>query len=95
MSRKHRRHSERRSLVWPILIAGGILLIAAAFLFANRGDGGGRAGGAPQISVDQQKIDFGYVAFGNDRQFTVKVTNAGDGALRFRAKPYIQVLEGC
>ncbi len=95
MSRKHRRHSQRRSLVWPIIVAGGILLVAAAFLIANRGSGGGTGGGTPQIAVDQQKIDYGYVAFGNDKQFAVKVTNTGDGVLRFKEKPYIEVLEGC
>jgi len=95
MSRKHSGHSQRRSLVWPIIVAGGILLIAAAFLLANRRGDGGSGGGTPQITADQQKIDYGYVAFGNDKQFSIKVTNAGDGVLRFKEKPYIEVLEGC
>jgi hypothetical protein len=72
-----------------------VLLIAAAFLLARRGDGGAEARGTPQIAVDQQKIDYGYVPFGNNKQFTIKVTNTGDGDLRFKQKPYIEILEGC
>jgi hypothetical protein len=93
MSRKHRRQGQRKSFPWPIVTFGGILLILAVFLFANRG--GGEGGGTPQIAVDQQKIDYGYVRFGNNKSFTIKVTNTGDGALRFKEKPYIRVLEGC
>lgn len=46
-------------------------------------------GGTPSISVDQNKIDYGEVTFG------VKVTNTGDGTLRFKEQPSIKVLEGC
>jgi hypothetical protein len=35
------------------------------------------------------------VKFGENRQFTLTVTNTGDGNLRFKEKPYIEVLEGC
>ncbi len=70
------------------------MLIVTAFFLANRGVAGG-AGGTPQIAVDKQKIDYGYVKYGNDESFTIKVTNAGDGVLRFKEKPYIEVLEGC
>lgn len=94
MSRRHKRQL-KRDFPWPIVILGGILLLVAAFLLANRGGGGGTGGGTPQITVDQQKIDYGYVKFGNDKQFTIKVTNAGDGVLRFKQKPYVEVLKGC
>jgi hypothetical protein len=68
------------------------LLLLATILFANcRGDGGG----TPAISVDQQKIDYGYVRFGEPRTIAVQVTNRGDGALRFKEQPYIEVPEGC
>lgn len=93
MSRKHRRQGYRSSFPWPIVIFGGILLIVAAFLLVNRS--GGDGGGTPAIAVDQQKIDYGYVQFGNEKSFTIKVTNTGDGVLRFKEEPYIQVLEGC
>lgn len=52
-------------------------------------------GGSPQIAVDPQKIDYGYVKFGNNELFKFKVTNNGKGVLRFQDQPYIEVLEGC
>jgi hypothetical protein len=92
--KKFRKQKHRQNLPWPVLAIGGLLLLAAAFLFASRGaadDGSGTA----HISVDQPSIEYGYVKFGEDRQFKVKVTNTGDGLLRFKEKPYIEVLEGC
>jgi hypothetical protein len=77
----------------PIIIVGGILVVVAAFLVLR--PAGGSEGGTPQIVVDQQRIDYGYVKFGETRSFKVAVTNAGDGVLRFEKKPYIEVLEGC
>ena len=74
-----------------LLCDGGFLLLAAV-LFANRsGDGSG----TPSISVDQQKIDYGSVKYGESRSFALRVTNTGDGTLRFQDQPYIEVLEGC
>ncbi len=69
-------------------------MIAAAVLLASR-SGGGASGGTPKIAADPQKIDYGYVKFGNDETFDIKITNAGDGVLKFNEKPYIEVLEGC
>ena len=99
MSRKHRR--QQKSFPWPILMFGGIVLIAAAFLLANlggKGNGGSAAAsgaGSGEIAVDPAKIDYGYVKFGNNESFKIKVTNNGKGALRFAQEPYIEVLEGC
>ena len=100
MSRKHRR--QQKSFPWPILMFGGIVLIAAAFLLANlggKGNGGGAAAaggaGSGEIAVDPAKIDYGYVKYGNNESFKIKVTNNGSGALRFAEQPYIEVLEGC
>lgn len=92
MGGRHKpRTAGRRGLALPIMIFGGILLIVAAFLLIDQG----RQGGTPQIAVDQQKIDYGYVKLDTNKQFTIKVTNNGDGQLRFKEKPYIEVLEGC
>ena len=77
---------------WLLVALGGCLLLIAAFLFAR---GGGSGGGTPSIKVDQDRIDYGFVKFGENRQFTLKVTNTGDGTLRFKEQPYIEVLEGC
>jgi hypothetical protein len=91
--KKYPRQKQRKNFPWLFVALGGVLLIAAAFLFANRS--GGDGSGTPSIAVDQNKIDYGYVKFGENRQFALKVTNTGDGTLRFKEKPYIKVLEGC
>lgn len=91
---KIRKQRRRQSFPWPLVALGGLLLVIAVFLFANKG-GGGDGSGTPAITVDQRTIDYGYVKFGEDRQFKIKVTNAGDGLLRFKEKPFVEVLEGC
>ena len=92
MSKKHKRQKQRRSFPWSIVAIGGVLLLIAAFFLANRG---GDGGGTPSIAVDQQKIDYGDVKFGVNKTFAIKITNTGDGTLRFKEEPYIEVLEGC
>ena len=79
-------------MTWLLVALGGGLLLLAAILFANRG---GDSSGTPSIAVDKQKIDYGFVKFGETKSFDIQVTNAGDGTLRFKEKPYIEVLEGC
>lgn len=91
-NKKHRKQKQRKNFPWLFMALGGGLLLLVAFLF-TRNTGAG--GGTPSISVDQDKIDYGYVKFGENRQFTFKVTNNGDGNLQFKEKPYIEVLEGC
>lgn len=94
MSRKkHKSQKYRKAFPWPLVAFGGVLLLVAAVLFANRG--GGDGGGTASIAVDQQKIDYGDVKFGINKTFAIKVTNTGDGALRFKEEPYIEILEGC
>jgi hypothetical protein len=91
--KKFRKQKQRRTFPWLfVALGGGLLLVAAAIFFANQNGG---TGGTPAISVDQNKIDYEYVKFGENRQFTLKVTNTGDGTLRFEEKPYVEVLEGC
>ena len=89
MSKKQRRQKQSKSFPWVLLAIGGILIIAAIILSMNQG------GGTPSISVDQQKIDYGDVKFNVEKTFAIKVTNTGDGTLRFKEEPYIEVLEGC
>ena len=96
MSKRNRPHHGRRNLAWPIIAFGAILVIGALLLFARpTGGGGANSQGTAAISVDQTKIDYGYVKFGETRSFKLAVTNTGDGPLRFKSKPYIEVLEGC
>ena len=91
MSKKKYR-KQRNNFPWPLVALGGVLLLLAAFFLARQG---GNGGGTPAVAVDQQKIDYGYVKFGETRSFAIKVTNTGDGTLRFRENPYIEVVEGC
>jgi len=92
MSKKHKRQKQRKSFPWSLVAIAGVLLIIAAFFLANRG---GDSGGTPSIAVDQQKFDYGDVKFGVNKTFAIKVTNTGDGTLRFKEDPYIEILEGC
>ncbi len=93
MNKKHRRQKQKKSFPWVLLAFGSVLIVAAIFLFANQG--GGDGSGTPSIAVDQQKIDYGDVKFGVNKTFAIKVTNTGDGTLRFKEDPYIEVVEGC
>lgn len=92
--KKFQRQKQKQNFTWLFVALGGVLLLVAAFLFANK-SGRNDGGGTPSLAVDQQKIDYGYVKFGENRQFAIKVSNIGDGTLRFKADPYIEVLEGC
>jgi len=93
MSKKYKRQKEKKkNFPWLILTLGGVLVVIVAFFFARQnGDGGG----TPSIAVDQQKIDYGDVKFNVEKTFAIKVTNTGDGTLRFKEEPYIEILEGC
>ncbi|MBI2333145.1 MAG: hypothetical protein HYU84_13480 [Chloroflexi bacterium] len=93
MSKKHKKQKQRKSFPWSLVAIGGVLLIIAALVLANRG--GVDDGGTPSIVVDRQKIDYGDVKFGVNKTFAIKVTNTGGGTLRFKEEPYIEVLEGC
>ncbi|RIK32545.1 MAG: hypothetical protein DCC56_01675 [Anaerolineae bacterium] len=90
---KYRKQRQKQRVPWIVLAIGGVMLVFAAFLFARQG--GDDGGGTPSIAVDQQLIDYGDVKFNTNKTFAVKVTNTGDGTLRFKEKPYVQVLEGC
>ena len=93
MSKKFRKHRQKKNFPWVLLTFGGVVILAAILLFANRD--GDEAGGIPAITVDQQSIDYGDVRFGASKSFAIKITNTGNGKLRFEEDPYIEVLEGC
>lgn len=92
--KKYRKQRQRQAFPWPFVALGGLFLVIAVLLFANK-IGGGGGSGTPAITVDKPTIDYGYVKFGENRQFKIKVTNTGDGLLRFKDKPHVEVLEGC
>jgi len=94
MTKKRGRRAPRKYSPWVLLALGGVLLAVAGLLyFANRG--GGDGGGTPAIAVDPASIDYGYQKLGTNLTFKIQVTNTGTGTLRFKGKPYIEVLEGC
>jgi len=99
MSKKRRKlqRKQKKTITTPVflLMVGGALLVAGGILFGLQRIGGGSGGGTPALSVDQQIIDYGDVKLNTNLTFEIKVTNTGDGTLRFREEPYIQVLEGC
>ncbi len=92
MTKKKPRQQNKFPAPLLALVGGGILLVAIALFFVF---GGAYGGGTPQLSVDQERIDYGDVTFNTPKTFAIKVTNTGDGVLRFKETPYIQVLEGC
>lgn len=92
MSKKYKKQRQKQKSPWILLALGGVLVALAVFLFARQG---GDGGGTPSIAVDQQLIDYGDVKFNTNLTFAIKVTNTGDGTLRFKEEPYIEVLEGC
>ena len=84
---------QNKKLSQILLSLGGLLLLAAAaFIFFQNNDTGG---GTPRLAVDQEKIDWGTVKNNTPKVITITVTNTGDGTLRFKQKPYVQVVEGC
>ena len=94
MTRRLRRQRNKRpSLPMILLGVGGLLLLfVAGFIIFQNNDSGG---GTPQLVVDQEMIDWGTIKDYTKKVIIIKVTNTGDGTLRFREKPYIEVVEGC
>ncbi|MBI3160837.1 MAG: hypothetical protein HYZ26_14655 [Chloroflexi bacterium] len=92
---QHKTRSRKRTKLTPIhwALIGGAVLLAVAFYIGLSGQGTG--GGTPAISVNRQVFDFGTVKFNTQLTFQVVVTNTGDGTLRFKEQPYVEVLEGC
>jgi hypothetical protein len=90
---KKGRRPQKKAISPLFLIMGGGLLLVAAALFVALSNRDGR--GTAAIAVDQQVIDYGDVKFNTEKSFGIKVTNTGNGTLRFTEEPYIEVREGC
>lgn len=81
-------------------LAGGIVLAAlalTAFLAwqDSRNANSPTTGGAPNLEVDQTRIDFGDVPMSKLVKASFKLSNTGDGPLKISAPPVPEVLEGC
>ena len=100
MSTKKRKVvNQKKTISAPvfILMFGGalVLLVAAGILFVFHGLDSGNRSGTPALTVDQDTIQYGDVKLNTNLTFEIKVTNSGDGTLRFKEEPYIEVREGC
>lgn len=93
MSKKTKRKRRQKSFPWALVALGGLLIIGAIFVFPKGGSADN--GGTPVITVEEPNIDMGYIKLGEYRSINIKITNTGDGTLRFKEQPYIEVLEGC
>ncbi|GAB4424801.1 MAG: hypothetical protein Kow002_14300 [Anaerolineales bacterium] len=96
MSRKFKKQRKKQTaspVLW--LVSGGVLLIALALVMVLFVSGNDSGGGTPALAVDQEVIQYGDVKFNVPLTFAIKVTNTGDGTLRFKEDPYIEVREGC
>ena len=102
-TKRYRRQAARRGQsTLPLLIAlGGILLLGAALFALWKAQQPAReaapveVSGQPSLKVDRDFVDFGDVPLGEVISVSFNVANVGDQTLRFNAKPYIEVLEGC
>lgn len=100
MSKKYKnskRRKQKQTVSTPvfILMIGGALLLAAGIMFGLQRVGNDVGGGMPALAVDQEVIEYGDVKFNTNLTFEIKVTNTGDGTLKFKEDPYIEVREGC
>jgi hypothetical protein len=108
MSMSHSRQLRKRAPArrqsrpwWPLaLIAGGVILLAGAWLALARGSQGGpqvpiEVSGAPRLKVDNRTVDLGDVPLGQTVQVSFTLANVGDQDLRFTSAPYVEVVEGC
>lgn len=92
--KKKKLQQRKKHFPWIQAIVAVVLILGTVFTLASRNDTP-VIGGTPVIAVDQEKIDMGYIKLGNYRTINIKVTNTGDGVLRFTEDPYLEVLEGC
>ncbi|OGO23271.1 MAG: hypothetical protein A2Y54_11095 [Chloroflexi bacterium RBG_16_51_16] len=87
----HRNKNFKRQFPWPFVVFGVILLVTAVFLYSNLN----QDKGTPSLALNTELIDFGDVKLDDSRAFTINITNTGNGTLKFREKPYIEIREGC
>jgi hypothetical protein len=104
MSTKHSKKAvpkRQRVPIWlPLIIVAGVVLIGMALLSGASSNTAApsvtpQVTGAPALTVDKDRVDFGNVTLGRTVEVKFEVTNAGDQPLRCNEKPYVEVVEGC
>lgn len=90
-SKRKQKPAKRIPLHIYLIMGGALLLVVAAYWWLIRPG----VEKPPAISVDQTQINFGDVKLGTPVSFKIRVTNNGEGPLKFKETPYIEVLEGC
>ena len=93
-TQKKKQQQRKKTFPWVQGVVAVVLILGTVLTLANRNKAP-VTGGTPAITVDQEKIDMGYIKLGNYRTINIKVTNTGDGVLRFTEDPYLEVVEGC
>lgn len=100
--RSRRRASNRAPSYLPLIIAlGGLLLVGAALFAFWRAQQPAspsapiKVSGRPSLEVDRDFVDFGEVPLGEIVSVDFNLANVGDEPLKFTAKPYVEVVEGC
>jgi len=93
VSKKTKKNRQQKKFPWVIVVVVVALVTAAIFLSSK--PSADYSSGTPAITVDEQNIDMGYIKLGEYRTIKIKVTNTGDGVLRFKEAPYLEVVEGC
>ena len=100
--RRTARRKERQRTLTPIVVVGGILVLAiAGLLFAMSQSTASQpavpvtVSGSPRLHVDQELIDFGDVPVGKMVKASFNLSNTGDQPLVFSHPPVPTVVEGC
>lgn len=77
----------------PLLVIGaGVLLIGGAAIIILSG---GKAGGEPNLVVEQEVFDYGQVAFNTPIETVFVVHNDGDAPLKILGTPQVELKDGC
>jgi hypothetical protein len=89
----------KRIPIWlPLIIVAGLAVIVVAIISSNNTANvkpAPEVSGAPALKVDKEKVDLGNVKLGQTVSVSFDVTNVGDQPLRFKERPYVEVVEGC
>ncbi len=95
-ARPSRNSNNKKFNTSSLLLLGGIALVAiaiVAFVWISLAPSSG--GGAPQIQVDNERIDFGKQPFERPVRATFQIRNTGKGTLTLSVPRVATLLEGC